>query len=436
MTLDESRHITREAVRLQEKSARWMKSSQEEEKVWIGNFILWGPTWKDVPLREAEPSPNGRSPSRTRRRLAKPYRIETPTRRNPPTRSVDFVVTHPIQTRFTCPACKLKYTTRHSLVHHVGVLHTRLNLNLNTKFQLAHGAAVPPVDIDGSNEKACPFCLRTFPSTRLCSQHIREQHMREASEKRAREAVEKERQRGSAMAHTKWGEAEIAQFKEALARLGPRNNAALASAVGTRDKQQITTLKSRFLKDNPTWLEENHHPAQPTATTSTLPEPCQHPGTLSDSQHHPIASHRKHPGQTTEETAQRLEKLDRALSLLRPNPVTQWEPEPRERQPPAPDGRGVIRPAAPHAYASTHTYQHTHTPAPSRCDGPVLPGARDTCTCTQSLPLHVGLVRNRHNKILNRLANAVPPSKGIKNQEQVVPGDTHEPQVPRGNESR
>ncbi|KAL5509868.1 hypothetical protein EMCRGX_G005307 [Ephydatia muelleri] len=402
-----------------------MKSSQEEEKVWIGNFILWGPTWKDVPLREAEPSPNGRSPSRTRRRLAKPYRIETPTRRNPPTRVKPFPTRqrHPLSRRAPHRS-------------HVRCASTSTPRATANHYRLAHGAAVPPVDIDGSNEKACPFCLRTFPSTRLCSQHIREQHMREASEKRAREAVEKERQRGSAMAHTKWGEAEIAQFKEALARLGPRNNAALASAVGTRDKQQITTFKSRFLKDNPTWLEENHHPAQPTATTSTLPEPCQHPGTLSDSQHHPIASHRKHPGQTTEETAQRLEKLDRALSLLRPNPVTQWEPEPRERQPPAPDGRGVIRPAAPHAYASTHTYQHTHTPAPSRCDGPVLPGARDTCTCTQSLPLHVGLVRNRHNKILNRLANAVPPSKGIKNQEQVVPGDTHEPQVPRGNESR
>ena len=39
-------------------------------------------------------------------------------------------------------------------------------------------------------------------------------------------------------------------------------------------------------------------------------------------------------------------------------------------------------------------------------------------------PPHVGLVRSRHNKILNRLANAVPPTKGIKILEQVVPGDT------------
>jgi hypothetical protein len=60
--------------------------------------------------------------------------------------------------------------------------------------------------------------------------------MKEASEQRAREAAEKEKQRGSATAGTKWGEGEIARFKEALKRLGPGNNAALAEAVGTRDK--------------------------------------------------------------------------------------------------------------------------------------------------------------------------------------------------------
>ena len=79
------------------------------------------------------------------------------------------------------------------------------------------------MEIVGSNKKACPFYPRTFPSTRSCSQHIREQHIREASEQRAREAAE-ERQRGSVTARAKWGEAEIAQFKEALARLGSVNN--------------------------------------------------------------------------------------------------------------------------------------------------------------------------------------------------------------------
>eukprot|EP00731_Ephydatia_muelleri_P013926 Em0007g1236a len=40
-------------------------------------------------------------------------------------------------------------------------------------------------------------------------------------------------------------------------------------------------------------------------------------------------------------------------------------------------------------------------------------------------PPHAVLVRRtRHNKILKRLANAVPETKGVKIQEQVIPGDT------------
>eukprot|EP00731_Ephydatia_muelleri_P013732 Em0007g1042a len=39
-------------------------------------------------------------------------------------------------------------------------------------------------------------------------------------------------------------------------------------------------------------------------------------------------------------------------------------------------------------------------------------------------PSHVGLVRARHNNILHRLARAIPPFKGVKLLEQVVPGDT------------
>ena len=38
-------------------------------------------------------------------------------------------------------------------------------------------------------------------------------------------------------------------------------------------------------------------------------------------------------------------------------------------------------------------------------------------------PPNVGLVRARHNKILHRLANAIPPSKGFQVVEQCVPGD-------------
>ena len=60
--------------------------------------------------------------------------------------------------------------------------------------------------------------------------------MEQASAQQAREASEKEAQRGSSTARTKWGEGEIARFKEVLKRLGPNDNAKLAEAVGMRDK--------------------------------------------------------------------------------------------------------------------------------------------------------------------------------------------------------
>ena len=60
--------------------------------------------------------------------------------------------------------------------------------------------------------------------------------MLEASEQRAREAAEREKQRGTSTARSKWGEGEIGRFKEALRRLGPDSNTKLAEAVGKRDK--------------------------------------------------------------------------------------------------------------------------------------------------------------------------------------------------------
>ena len=204
----------------------------------------------------------------------------TGARRLPGQRAVDFIVTHPSQTRFACPVCKLVYTTHSSLVRHVDVSHKHLTLNISFKcalcdyvhanlrstsnhFRLEHSTAVPPMTIDGSNKKACPFCQKTF-STRSCSTHIHEKHMAEASAQRAQEAAAKAAQRGSTTARTKWTAAEIKRFKKALKTLGPSNNAKLAEAVGTRDKSQVTTFKSRFLKANPTWQRDNHHPATST----------------------------------------------------------------------------------------------------------------------------------------------------------------------------
>ncbi|KAL5509864.1 hypothetical protein EMCRGX_G005303 [Ephydatia muelleri] len=148
-----------------------------------------------------------------------------PPARTTRSQTLDLPVIHTSQTRFNCPACKLTYTTHDSYVRHIGVSHARLkfkcalceyvNTNLHATanhYKLTHGAVVPPLDVVGSNEKACPFCPRTFPSARSCAQHIREQHMLEANEQRAREAAEREKQRGTSTARSKWGEGEISRF--------------------------------------------------------------------------------------------------------------------------------------------------------------------------------------------------------------------------------
>ena len=141
---------------------------------------------------------------------------------------VDYPIIHPSQTRFACPeaTCHLTYPSHASLVRHVGVSHKRLTLNISFKcaqceythenkrstslhFRHAHGVAVPPAPVEGSNEKACPYCPSTFPSSNSCSKHIREKHMTEVCAQRAREAAEKEIEPGTSTARTKWTQREI-----------------------------------------------------------------------------------------------------------------------------------------------------------------------------------------------------------------------------------
>ena len=433
-----------------------MKRSTEEDQVWIEIFIQRGtddeaeenerpggalagdPTTRDggslqdaastprdggaLPNDAATPpqpsEPGGALPDSTEAATT-PAEAGFTARRVPGQRTVDYTITHPNQTRFTCPDCRFVYTTHNSLVRHVGVSHGRLKLNISfkcalcdythgslkstsTHYRITHGAAVPPIDIPGSNEKKCPFCPRTFPSTRSCSTHVREQHMELASAQRAREAADKEAQRGTTTAGTKWGEGEIGRFKEALARLGPNDNTKLAEAVGTRDKAQVSAFKCRFLKKYPTWLKDHCPPGQPTApnsngsptpsptssqattdhrppttrtgtrakpagtrdtrarngratssptsptptplgnlplTTSATERQCRSPeGEVSEQ-----LPQTQVPSTTTtqeertpspppvpisEETTLRLQRLEHALHLLRPNPVIRWEPTP------------------------------------------------------------------------------------------------------------
>ncbi|KAL5509813.1 hypothetical protein EMCRGX_G005243 [Ephydatia muelleri] len=199
--------------------------------------------------------------------------------------STDFTVVHPTQVRFTCPVCALTYPKHASLIRHVGVSHKSVNLNIKFKcalcdythankrstslhFRHAHGVAIPPATIDGSKEKACPFCPLTFPSSHSCSTHIREKHMTEACQQRSREAAQKEAQQGVSTARTKWTQREIELFKAALAKYGPGSNIKLAKEIGTRSTEQVNVYKCRFLKAYPTWVSEHYHPAIPVDGTA------------------------------------------------------------------------------------------------------------------------------------------------------------------------
>ena len=203
---------------------------------------------------------------------------------------VDYPIIHPSQTRFACPdsTCRLTYPSHSSLIRHVGVSHKRLTLNISFKcaqceythankkstslhFRHAHGVAVPPTLVEGSNEKACPYCPLTFPSTNSCSKHIREKHMAEMCAQRAREAAEKEVEPGTSTARTKWSQREIDLFKGALTKYGPDSNIKLANEIRTRTAAQVNVYKWRFLKAYPSWLSEHFHPTPPTGNTPNSP---------------------------------------------------------------------------------------------------------------------------------------------------------------------
>lgn len=115
----------------------------------------------------------------------------------------------------------------------------------------------------GMNEKACPYCPSTLPSSNSCSKHIREK-----AHGRAREAAEKEVEPGTSTARTKWSQREIDLFKMALTKYGPDSNIMLANEIRTRTAAQVNVYKWRFFNRYPSWLSEHYHPAPPAGNTS------------------------------------------------------------------------------------------------------------------------------------------------------------------------
>ena len=89
--------------------------------------------------------------------------------------------------------------------------------------------------------------------------------MAEMCAQRAREAAEKEVQRGKSTARTKWSEGEINKFKAALAKFGPDSNIKISAAIGTRTAAQVNVFKWRFFRAHPSWIRDNYHPASPAA---------------------------------------------------------------------------------------------------------------------------------------------------------------------------
>ena len=369
--------LARKARRIRKSRARWMKSSQGEEQVWNENFIQLGPTtarrrtsyWAELlpktpPRGRAKPYPTRKTPPRKLRSLEEScpslgttaaHRTYGPPgndgmdtsgrRRNAGTQLrtnglptirgqvIDLAITHSTQVRFTCPVCSLTYPAHSSLTRHVGVAHKSVHLEITFKcalcdythaskrstslhFRHAHGAAVPPATINGCNEKACPFCPLTFPSSHSCSTHIREKHMTEACQQRAREAAQKEAQRGESTAQTKWTQRETEAFKT-------------ASNHWIKGGMYTSFCEYRFA-----------HKAR--------------------------------------------------VNLLPTHNV-------RRRS-----GEAIQDVSCPKCHQEQETLAHILNHCPS----------------------HVGLVRARHNNILPRLARAIPPFKGVKLLEQVVPGDT------------
>ena len=337
---------------------------------------------------------------------------------------IDLTITHPTQVRFTCPVCSLTYPAHSSLARHVGVAHKSIHLEITFKcalcdythaskrstslhFRHAHGVAIPPATINGSNEKACPFCPLTFPSSHSCSTHIREKHMTEACQQRAREAAQKEAQRGESTARMKWTQRETEAFKAALAKYGPSSNIRLAAEIGTRSAAQVNVHKCRFLKAYPNWLSENYHPAPPVNSAPTSRRSSESPrspptspgvdssllpatsGTQAEGE---VGTQQPMPTSTpatqeegtppppsmppSEGTVLRLQRADRALLLLRPNIIAQWEPDPLDNDIYHPVATADNAPNSNYASLSPHSppLQTPEYRSPSEAQAPRTPG--------------------------------------------------------------
>lgn len=203
-------------------------------------------------------------------------------------RGSELRVSHPDQSTFHCPHCRLAFNIFSSLTRHLKLKHP----SLATKFcfccstcpaefdsrrsvanhYAAKHAGAQQVTREGNH--ACQYCDEGFASARGLAQHIRGQHRAQRSSDLAKEA--------EARGTRYWTEAEQEQFVRALFEVGTVSNIEIAKRVLSRTAAQVNIHKHKFLKRYPRWQEEfaslsatTEVTPHTTATSSPLPPPAE-----------------------------------------------------------------------------------------------------------------------------------------------------------------
>ncbi|KAL5509843.1 hypothetical protein EMCRGX_G005280 [Ephydatia muelleri] len=208
------------------------------------------------------PEPGGALPDLTETSTP-PAETGTTARCIPGQRAVNYTITHPNQTRFECPVCKLTYTSHHSLVRHVGVSHSRLVLTISYK---------------------CALCDYAHPSLRSTSSHYRLSHGAAWARRRSRreQGAEQEQELGRPNNRAS-GYARRAARAKVLQRLYQANPGACMRRLLDNTppvycnigEQELVAHYAAALAEPPplgpppTWLFPNRHPEDSGETAVT-----------------------------------------------------------------------------------------------------------------------------------------------------------------------
>ena len=198
----------------------------------------------------------------------------------------NVVITHPIQTTFTCPACGVSYHVYSSLQRHMRDRHKDGKVTwmyvcatcseefsdkkkVSTHVTRVHVGRATTTTTTKKDPKGgafpCEFCAETFESSRSRSQHVRNQHAA-AQSARLAEVSSKRTSTDSQPRH--WDKGTVEKFIRALFVVGTGSNVEIANQMKTKKTaQNVKAYKLRFLKDRPHWRIEFSH-LDPSAAPS------------------------------------------------------------------------------------------------------------------------------------------------------------------------